>query len=136
MNALRRPLVAAVLAGALACGGEDGAQQSEPPERTTPPLPAPTRALRQGIETRMIALLRDIADAQERAKLERGRYVDWATLRGSYYPDPVPSNYDVRMVVLGAGDAYEVEITHTPSGVRCGSSTGTGGSVYRAPRCR
>jgi hypothetical protein len=116
------------------CGGgekpSNGERGAEPP-----PMPQPVRALRLGVETQMIALLRSIADAQERAHVDRGRYLEWSELRRDYYPDPLPPNLQVRLVVLG-DQAYEVEVTHAPSGIRCGLAKGTTGGIYGAPRCR
>jgi hypothetical protein len=124
---------ACTLALALsACGRET---QDDDSSDKTAPLPPAMGALRQGVETQMIALLRDIATAQERAQVERGHYVDWNELTHTYYPDPIPKNLHVRMVLMG-DRAYEVEVSHEPSGMRCGMSKGTTASLYGAPRCR
>lgn len=113
----------------------NGGPAEEAPSGDARPLPPAMGALRQGVETQMISLLRDIASAQERAQVDRGRYVNWDDLRQSYYPDPLPPNLRVRMVLLGE-QAYEVEVSHDPSGLRCGMSKGTTASLYRAPKCR
>lgn len=122
-----------ILAALGACRGRDAPEEGASKEGTR--LPAAMGALRQGVETQMISLLRDIATAQERAQVDRGRYVNWDELRQSYYPDPLPANLRVRMVLLGE-QAYEVEVSHEPSGMRCGMSKGTTASLYKAPRCR
>lgn len=116
----------------LTCGRE---AQSDRSSQDAAPLPPAMGALRQGVETQMLSILRDIATAQERAQVERGQYVDWNELTHRYYPDPIPKNLHVRMVRLGE-QAYEVEISHEPSGMRCGMAKGTTASLYGAPRCR
>lgn len=123
----------AVLVALGACRGRDAQEDRASKEGTR--LPPAMQALRHGVETQMIALLRDIADAQERAQVDHGRYLAWNELRHGYYPDPLPANLRVRMVLLGE-QAYEVEVSHDPSGVRCGMSKGTTASLYGAPRCR
>lgn len=117
---------------AWACGREP---QDDRTSKKTAPLPPAMGALQQGIETQMIALLRDIATAQERAQVERGHYLDWNELTHTYHPDPIPKNLRVRMVLLG-DQAYEIEVSHEPSGMRCGMAKGTTASLYGAPRCR
>lgn len=129
------PLVLAT-AVAVALSGCRGRDENAKSEAESPrPLPPAMGALRQTMQTQMVTLLRSIADAQERAHVDRGRYLDWTELRRAYYPDPIPPNLQVRMVLLG-DQAYEAEVTHTPSGLRCGLKKGTTGGIYGAPRCR
>jgi hypothetical protein len=134
---MRPGLVLAAVLGLLAtlgaCGDREASKEGASKEAAR--LPPAMGALRRGVETQMTALLRDIATAQERAQVDRGRYVNWDELRQSYYPDPLPPNLRVRMVLLGE-QAYEVEVSHEPSGIRCGMSKGTTASLYGAPRCR
>ncbi len=134
-----RMSMACVLGLAVVLGSCGERKEESPrPEAEVAPMPPAIRALRQGVETQMTALLRSIADAQERAHIDRGRYLTWDELRRSHFPDPIPANLQVRLVLLGE-QAYEVEVVHEPSGVRCGMSAGTGTgrpSLYGAPRCR
>lgn len=119
-------LMAAAGAVGTACGpGADGGGGDEG-----------SQLIRARFETEMKVILRDLAAAEETARVQEGRYLGLAELRSAYFTRPLPSPYRLQVSELTA-EGYRAEIVHGPTGLRCELVVGAGPAGGRgSARCR